>query len=307
MQDVYRELDNVAATDCSIMLLGETGVGRKTLARLVHSRSPRSAGPFVVLLGASIPDGQFERELFAPVRDFFTGADRDRSADGAGALFGSVLVEDVDQLSSEGQRMLMQCVEMATALRPGKNEARGPGVRFLASAGPDFERRRGRAGFLDRLFFALGVVTIHVPPLRARTADTIPLAKHFLSHYAQRYGKLGSRFSERSLAALTTSAWRGNIDELRSTVERAVLLSVGGLVTLDDLGLGTEPGSKGRTPVKTRLENTQEEVEAALRATQGNVTRAAEMLVINRRKLQRLMRRFGLDRTSFESGVEGQD
>jgi DNA-binding NtrC family response regulator len=299
MRVVYRELDNVAATDCSILLLGETGVGRSALARRAHTRSPRSDYPYVVLSSASIPGEQFESELFEPVRRAYTGTGNDSSGIGEGAVSGSVLIEEIDRLSAAGQRVLMQCVEMSAMHRPGEKEAGRPSVRFLASAGPDFEREWQRAGFLDRLFFALGVVIIRVPPLRARAADTIPLARHFLSHYARTYGKLGSEFSQSAQEALSACVWPGNIDELRSTVERAALMSVGSLVTLDDLGMGTEPASRGRTAHKRRRETTQAKIEAALRTTQGNVTRAADALGIHRRKLQRLMRQFGIDRASF--------
>lgn len=296
MRAVYRQIDNVAATDSSILLLGETGVGRKTLARLVHTRSPRSGRPFIVLSAASIPGEEFESELFGPVRDAFMGAGKRRSDVSAGAMPGTVLVEDVDRLSSDGQRLLIQCFEMSLARRPGKTAARPPGVRFVASAGPDFERAWQRAEFLDRLFYTLSVVVVRVPPLRKRAADTIPLATHFLSHYARSSGELRREFSEPALAALAAYAWPGNVDELRSTVERAVLLSAGELVTLNDVGLGTEPGGRGRTRGRKSRGPEPAEVEAALRSTQGNVTRAANILGVHRRKLQRLMRQFGIDR-----------
>lgn len=298
MQAVYRQLDNVAETDCNILLLGETGVGRRTLARRVHSRSPRSGGPFVVLSGLSIPGEEFESELFGPAREAFLGAGRHVPGMDDGAMSGTVLVEDVDRLSSDGQYLLMQCIEMSAVQRPGETEARRPGVRFVASAGPDFERRWTRAGFLDRLYYALSVVVIRVPPLRARAPDAIPLGRHFLSHFARRYGKLKLEFSEAALAALPNATWSGNIDELRSSVDRAVLLSGGRLVTLNDLGLGTEPAGKARAPRRTRPKTTQAEVEAALRTTHGNVTHAADLLGVNRRKLQRLIKQFGIDRKS---------
>jgi two-component system NtrC family response regulator len=251
------------------------------------------------LSGASIPDEQFESELFGPARVAYTGTGRHASGSREDAVPGTVLIEDVDLLSSAGQSALLQCVEMSTARRPGAKQARRPGVRFVTSAGPGFDRAWPKAGFHDRLFFALGVVMIRVPPLRDRAADIIPLAKHFLAHYAQSSGRLNREFSERALAALPARPWPGNIDELRSTVERAVLVSVGRWVTLNDLGLGTEPASHRRAAGSTGRGPAKAEVEAALRATQGNVSRAADKLGVNRRKLQRLMRQFGIDRTAF--------
>ena len=233
MRAVYRQLDSVAATDCSILLLGETGVGRGTLARRVHSRSPRSDRPFVVLSGPSIPSEEFESELFGPAREAFLGAGGPVPGMNDGAMSGTALVEDVDRLSSDGQRLLMQCIEMSAVQRPGETEARRPNVRFVTSAGPDFERRWQRTRFLDRLYYALSVVVIRVPRLHDRAADIIPLAQHFLSHYARRYGKLKLKFSEAALAALPSAAWSGNIDELRSILDRAVLLS-GGRPSLSD-------------------------------------------------------------------------
>jgi len=296
MRAVYRQIESVAATDSSILLLGETGVGRRTLARLVHSRSPRSGTQFFVVPAASIPGEEFESELFGPVRDTYLGTGRHGPGAAEVAVPGTVLVEDVDQLPPDGQRRLAQCIEMSVGRRRGKAAARHPRTRFVASAGPHFERGWQQAGFFDHLFYALGVVIVRVPPLRKRAADVIPLASHFLAHYSQLSGRLNREFSAAAREALPALAWPGNIDELRSTVERAVLVSVGRLVTLSDLGLGTESASHGRTSGVKSQGPEKADVEAALRATQGNVTRAADKLGVNRRKLQRLMQQFGIER-----------
>ena len=281
--------------DATILITGETGTGKELLARALHYGGPRADAPFVEVNCAAIPALLLESELFGYERGAFTDAKTAKPGLFEAAEGGSLFLDEIDRLALELQSKLLRTLEQKTTRRLGATASRRFDVRLIAATNADLgaEVRAGR--FREDLFYRLNVVSLQLPPLRARGDDVIRLAEFFLRKFSVQYGLPEPPFSAPVRAALLAHPWPGNVRELRNAVERALLLSAPGTLDLAEVeGGGTLLTTVETLPFPARLADI---VQAAARAmvelTSGNRSEAARRLGISRSRLQRLLREEG--------------
>lgn len=299
IREIYRTIDRIAPTDCTVLITGETGTGKGVLARLIHSRSLRKENKFVGVNCGTLPEQLFESELFGHVRGSFTGAIRDKEGLLETAENGTVFLDEITNTTLGTQAKLLEVLEDKAIRRVGETVTRRVDVRLVCATNRNLEQEVAAGRFREDLFYRMNVVAIHVPPLRERVGDIPQLANYFLSRYTRQLNKTIVGFEDGVMAALTSYGWPGNIRELQNTIERAVIMSQNRRISLDDLGSRFCEAKERPLTVssRSRLVGRTEVVEA-LKETGGNVSRAADLLSLHRRQLQRLLKRYGVDRLS---------
>jgi transcriptional regulator with GAF, ATPase, and Fis domain len=310
-------LRQVAASDTTVCLIGETGTGKEILARYLHRLSPRSKRPFVAIDCGALPEGLIESELFGHERGAFTGADTSREGRFREAEGGTIFLDEIGELPLLLQTRLLRVLQERT-VQPVGGKGRIPiDVRVVCATHRDLEQRIGEGQFRKDLYYRIAVVTVPIPALRERDDDISLLAHHFLTRYAATYGRVLTDFTREAMEALLEHDWPGNVRELENRVQRAALLARRPYVTKRDLGLGTgadepdEAESPFPTLQQARGEATEEferaYLERLLRHVGGNVSRAATVADVSRQLIQRLLRRHQIDRLRFTalSGGDG--
>jgi transcriptional regulator with GAF, ATPase, and Fis domain len=299
MRRLYSVLERIAPTDNTVLIEGETGTGKELVAEAIHDESPRAQESFVVVDCSAISASLIESELFGHMRGAFTGAVSDREGAFEAADGGTLFLDEVGELSLELQPKLLRALERQQIRRVGSNTHKTVDVRVIAATNRNLAREVERGRFREDLFYRLDVVRVTMPPLRERSDDIPLLAEHFAASLG-RGGKVGA-LSRQQLRALQAQAWPGNVRELRNAVARA--LSFGG----ERPATATEaPASPPMTidlnvPLKTAIDQlidafTHAYLEEALRQTDGNVTRAAEIAGVNRKFIQRALRRLQVEK-----------
>jgi len=303
MQEVYRLLPLIAPSRLSVLILGETGSGKDVFAEAVHHSSERAEKPFLRINCAALPENLLEAELFGYERGAFTGAVQAKpglleSADG-----GTVFLDEIGELSLATQAKFLRVLESREVMRVGGLKSRVIDVRFVFATHRDLEARATTGEFREDLFYRVNGVSVYLPPLRERSEDILPLARHFAKTSAGREVS----FDPQASAALVNHVWPGNVRELRNVVERAVLLSRGATVARDHIQLSTR-GLGARTPASTPelrahatsiasgTDDERTRIEAALNECSGNQTRAAKLLGMSRSTLVRRLEELGFSR-----------
>jgi DNA-binding NtrC family response regulator len=304
MVAVYKTIARVAPLDATVLVCGETGTGKELVARAIHYAGARAHRPFVVVDCSTVPDALFESELFGHVRGAFTGAVATRrglleTADG-----GTVLIDEIGELSATLQAKLLRVLQERAVRRLGGNESLPIDVRVIAATHRDLRACVASGAFREDLYYRLNVVTIGLPALRERLDDLPLLARHFLDKHARAAGKAVTGFARETLRALSAHRWPGNVRELEHAIERAVALTSTPVLLPDDLPDDVRDGADRppRTPSRAMTLDEMKDwyVEAVLRQVHGNKVRAAEILGIDRRTLYRM-----LARTAPEGGDDG--
>ncbi|HTV49432.1 MAG TPA: sigma-54 dependent transcriptional regulator [Phycisphaerae bacterium] len=300
IQKLRRLVNLVGARDCSVLIQGESGTGKELVARNIHQQSNRSSKPFIVVDCAALRDTLLESQLYGHTKGAFTGAEREtigfiRAADG-----GTLFLDEVGELDMVAQTKLLRCIQERTVVPLGAVKPVPINVRFLAATHRNLEQMVSEERFRLDLLFRLEVVNLRVPPLRLRRDDIPILVKHFLGKIAAFYNEPIREFSPVALSIMQQYNWPGNIRELANAVEHA--LTVAGEEPLDvehlpwrmrvDPHLGGDSSESNAIP---SLDQAQRHlVSLALRQTSGHKGKAAELLQIERRRLYRLVRRYGL-------------
>ena len=275
-----------AATDAPLLVLGEPGSGRSTVARAVHAASPRRAGPLVELDCAVVPATLFESELFGHRAGAFTGAVEAEGRVGR-AAGGTLVLDHLEDLPLAVQPKLLRLVAERRYAPLGRDE-RAADVRFVALAAPDLPERVGRGAFRGDLFWRLEVVTVSLPPLRERRDELPALAAALLADLGERFGRPGARLADSALAWIAEHPWPGNLTQLRHLLERELILADGDL-------LDPRPPADLAAPPPRRLAAVEaDEIRRALAHTRGHQGRAAELLGISRKALWEKRRRHGI-------------
>ena len=224
-----------AASEATILLRGESGTGKGVLARAIHARSQRAAGPFVTVHCPSLSAELLESELFGHVEGAFTGAVRDTVGKVSAAEGGTLFLDEIGDLPLALQPKLLRLLQERCYERVGETQTRAGNVRVIAATNRKLEAEIAAGRFREDLFYRLNVIEVTLPPLVERRADILPLAEHLLQFFARQSGKTISGFPHAARDALLRYAWPGNIRELRNAVERGVILASGPLVELNDL------------------------------------------------------------------------
>jgi transcriptional regulator with PAS, ATPase and Fis domain len=289
---LFAQLGGAAGTDSSVLLEGETGTGKEVAAESIHRRSSRSSAPFVVVDCGAIPDDLFEAELFGYVRGAFTGATRDHEGLITSAHQGTLFLDEIGELPLPLQVKLLGVLERRTVRPLGAMAPRAVNVRVIAATNRDLSAEVNQKRFRSDLFYRLAVLRIRIPPLRERREDVRVLVTHFLSSLRDRHGEqIPLGLSEATVNYLEAQPWPGNIRELRNSVERAVFDPR--FAPMQGSTGGMEPFATARSRLVMEFE--RKYLLDVLRHSHGNVTEAAKVAGIDRRSLQRMLRRQEID------------
>lgn len=291
---VFRDAALIAPSETRILITGESGSGKEVLADVIHLWSPRADGPLVKVNCAAIPENLLESELFGHEKGAFTGAVAQRIGRFEQANGGSIFLDEIGDMSPTLQAKLLRVTQEGRFHRVGSNSELQTNARILAATNRNLEEEVKAARFREDLFYRLNVVELHVPALRERPEDILPLAGAFLAEFSQGKARLSAAVNE----ALLRYAWPGNVRELRNAMERAALLSLGEVVLLDHLPArvrGIVPAASEPAPVPDAEQLDEIERQAimqALRKHQFNRTETAKALGISRRALLYKLQRF---------------
>ena len=296
------EVSDTGGPAPSILINGETGTGKELVARACHTESRRRDAPFVEVNCAAIPANLLEAELFGFERGAFTDARERKTGLIEAADGGTLFLDEIAEADASTQAKLLKVLEDQRIRRLGAVNERRVDVRVITATNRDLEQfvRDGR--FRADLMYRLRVISLQIPPLRARVGDARLLADHFLVQFARRYGKAGLAYTEEAYRAIEKHGWPGNVRELRNMVEQCVLLARSNVVDVDDLGLSAiafDQASEEGLPRSETLELPQIERAAVLQAlerTDWNVTQAARVLGISRDTLRYRIEKHGLSR-----------
>ena len=233
LQDMLKRVEAVAQTPASVLLQGESGVGKELVAHAIHAQSPQHDGPLVRVNCASIPKELFESEFFGHVKGAFTGAHRDRIGRFQLADGGTIFLDEVSEIPMELQGKLLRVLQESEFERVGDDITRSVDVRIIAATNRNLEQLIVDGDFREDLFYRLSVFPVEVPPLRARDDDVLQLAQHFLEQTCNDFGRPMMTLTRRQAENLKGYHWPGNVRELKNVIERAVILSAGNVLRLD--------------------------------------------------------------------------
>src|SRR5580700_5791943 len=313
LRKVLSQIDKVAPTDSTVLILGENGTGKELIASAIHKRSKRSARAFIRVNCAAIPASLIASELFGHEKGAFTGAVQRRAGRFESADGGTIFLDEIGELSPETQLALLRVLQERELERVGSNQPVSVDVRVVAATNRDLEAAVSAGTFREDLFYRLNVFPIRIPSLRERKDDIPLLAEYLVERYAKRAGKRIGHIKKKTLDLLQAYDWPGNIRELQNVVERAVILCDGETFSVDDTWLPRKSNQLSRRPVPRPGDLTEEKrefagrerkaIEAALAECQGRVSGprgAAAMLGIPHQTLESKIVSLGIDKRRFK-------
>jgi two-component system nitrogen regulation response regulator GlnG len=321
MQEVYKTIGRVAASDVSVLLRGESGTGKEVVARALHHYSRRAGRPFVGISAAAIPATLLESELFGHEKGAFTDAKERRLGKLELAHGGTVFFDEIGDMPPELQVKLLRALQERTFERVGGHELIRMDVRVLAATHRDLEAMMKSGTFREDLFYRLNVVSLSLPALRERRGDIPLLVEHFLSKYSE---TLGERvIAPEALDRLVGYEWPGNVRELENVIQRAMVMASGGVILPEHLPIGPVSAAAGMAADGSLEEIIERKIaecvrglrghgaanlhglmvglvekpllRAVMRETKGNQVRAAQLLGINRNTLRKKLKEHGID------------
>lgn len=307
MREIYALIEQVAPTDASVLIRGETGTGKELIARAVHEKSHRRDRLFVAVNCAAIPSTLLESELFGHVKGAFTGANVERTGRFEKADGGSIFFDEIGDMEPVLQAKILRVLQEKEFEKVGSTETIGVNVRVIAATNRDLAKMIQEKTFREDLYYRLKVVSIIVPPLRERTGDIPILVEHFTQKYSREWGKNVQPPSEEVLAAMACYSWPGNVREMENVIERAVALNSSGRIGLEDLPPEIVPCAKPRPPAAEApapgrgldLEDAVASlekgmIERALAESNGIKARAARLLGISERNLWYKLKKYSI-------------
>jgi DNA-binding NtrC family response regulator len=325
MQEVYRVTRQVAASSATVLLTGETGTGKELIARAIHELSPRAAGPYIRVNCGALSESLLESELFGHVKGAFTSAVENRTGRFEAAHGGTIFLDEIDSVSYTLQVKLLRVLQEQEFERVGDNRTIRVDCRVVAATNRDLLDEIEAGRFRDDLYFRLNVVPVYLPPLRERSGDIPLLVDFFIRKYAQANNVSISTISEDSVAALTRYGWPGNVRELQNYIERAIVFSRDGHLSVDLFPAHVRGGTpvrlsraggrnsetlcrelvvQGMSAASEAVGNLYERVvsqvereliQQVLKSCQGVQTKAATRLGINRNTLHKKIEEYGLE------------
>jgi two-component system response regulator AtoC len=292
--------EKVARHPSTVLVTGESGTGKELVARYIHRASPRATAPFVAVNCGAIPEQLLESELFGHAKGAFTGATADREGLFAEADGGTLFLDELGELPMPLQVKLLRVLQEGEVRPVGDNVSRTVDVRLVAATARDLEADVADGKFRADLFYRVNVVRIHLPALRERTEDVPELVRHFIDRFNRRLGLEVEHATPATMRALMEYPWPGNVRELENVVERAMVLTDGPQLGVEQLsGLTTRPMTAAASPLELSVKRRTEELERALitealERTRGNRTRAAKLLDLSHRALLYKIREYGI-------------
>jgi transcriptional regulator with GAF, ATPase, and Fis domain len=308
LQAVLAQVAKVAPTDSTVLITGETGTGKELIARAIHKRSRRSSRAFVSVNCAAIPRDLIASELFGHEKGAFTGATQRRLGRFESAEGGTIFLDEVGELPTETQIILLRVLQEREFQRVGSNDPLRTDVRVVSATNRKLEAAIAEGRFRDDLFYRLNVFPIEVPPLRDRKEDIPLLVQYFVDRYATKAGMKITGISRKSLELLQSYAWPGNIRELQNVIERSVIVSDSENLSVDESWLGrraTSPDSPTQGLSERLASQEKEIIEAALAASDGRVSGpsgAAAKLGIPQSTLDSKIKSLKIDKHQLRKG-----
>lgn len=295
-------VERVSTTDANILITGENGTGKDMLAREIHRLSNRKEGPMIAVDMGAITESLFESELFGHVKGSFTDAHTDRIGRFEAADGGTLFLDEIANLPYHLQAKLLTDIQKRCFVKVGSNTQQPTNIRLICATNRNLEDMVRNGEFREDLLYRINTIHLHIPALRERKEDILPLAKRFLEQYARQYGRQVQAFSPEAARRLLEHPWYGNIRELQHTVEKAVILSDsdelrGDMLQLASTTSGPEPvagNAEAEVPFHTLDEMERSMVKRAIDQCEGNLSQAAAMLGITRQTLYNKMKRYGL-------------
>jgi two-component system, NtrC family, response regulator AtoC len=308
MVEVYKTVARVAPTKSTVLILGESGTGKELIAQAIHQHSPRANRPFVAVDCGALTETILESELFGHVRGAFTGALADKKGVFEEAQGGTCFLDEIGGISGNMQARLLRVLQEHEIRRVGGKDWVRVDVRVVAATNHNLAEAASKGEFRQDLYYRLNVVAIHLPPLRERVEDIPLLARYFLQRYVQESGKVITAISDKAIELLCAYTWPGNIRELENAIEQAVALSYQSILTPDDLPEAVRNHAVAKSlqndsqnkpflfPDKPTLEEVKKRyVLHVLGQTEGNISRSAKILNIDRRSLYRMLARYKIE------------
>ncbi|MBK6532010.1 MAG: sigma-54-dependent Fis family transcriptional regulator [Deltaproteobacteria bacterium] len=312
MRELHDLTCRVAATDATVLITGESGTGKELVARAIHAMSARSHGPFVAINCAAVPHHLLESELFGHVKGAFTDARSGRPGLFIEANGGTLLLDEIGEMPLEMQAKLLRALQERTVRPVGGDRELPFDARVIAATHQELDALVEAKTFREDLFYRIAVVIVPVPTLRERSDDVLVLAQHFLNRFVDRFGKRVVGFHPSAIARMAAYSWPGNVRELENCVERAVALTRGDTITVDDLPDRIRTFQPERplaapeeaTEMMTLSELEHRYLQRVLSLVGGNKSRAARVLGLDRRTLYRMLDRERGEQGGRESSVQ---
>ncbi len=297
MAHVFGMIEKVKNTDGTVLIVGESGVGKELVARAVHNGSNRMKNPFVALNCGALPDDLLESELFGYEKGAFTGAARQKQGLLETADGGTVFLDEVSSISPMMQVKLLRFLQEKNFMRLGGSQAISVDVRVIAATNEDLKEAVGKGTFRKDLYYRLNVIPIEIPPLRERRDDIPLLVRHFINRFSSKMNRIISGVSKEADALLTVYRWDGNVRELENIIERAITVTEDDIVGVDDLPnevtMSPEPAEQIRSPYDPNLTLSDLEmmhIKAVLDSTRGNKSKSSRILGIDYTTLLRKLK-----------------
>ncbi len=292
MKRVRQMVERVAITDANILITGENGTGKEVLAREIHRQSMRCHKTMVSLDMGAIPDTLFESELLGHTKGAFTDARTDREGKFETANGSTLFMDEIGNLPLHLQAKMLAVLQNRAVTRLGANEATPVDIRLISATNRDLHEAVAKGEFRQDLLFRINTIHIHIPPLRNRKEDIVPLAERFIERYAQKYGKAGLMLSGDAAEKLKAHPWDGNIRELQNTIEKAVIMCDGDIISPDHLELHTSQRPLNESQTLEEME--RQTIANATAQCGGNLSQVAQQLGITRQTLYNKIKRYGL-------------
>ena len=302
MSEVYDIIERTSATDATILITGESGTGKELVAKALHMQSPRKDFPFVVINCGAIPENLLESELFGHEKGAFTGAHVQRKGRLERANQGTVFLDEIGELSVALQVKLLRFFQEREIERVGGREPIQIDVRIIAATNRNLEEEIEKERFRPDLFYRLSVIPINLPPLREREQDIFTLANHFLNKFNLEHERKIKGFSREATKLIQDYSWPGNIRELENKVKRAVIMTKNAVIIPEDFNLKFKESHQERMNLRKAVEEFEENcIRQALLKNDGNVSRTAQELGINRTTFYDMLNRYNIDRADYAS------
>ncbi|CAN0090356.1 unnamed protein product [Laminaria digitata] len=298
MRETFDLAHRAARSRATVLVWGESGTGKEVIARSIHYHSERVGGPFVAVNCKAFAAGVLESELFGHRKGAFTGASHDRQGVFERAAGGTIFLDEIGEVDMGFQTKLLRVLQEHEVQPVGAPEAIPTDVRVVVATNKDLEEEVRQGRFREDLYFRLAVIPIHLPPLRERRAEILPLARHFLGKWRRELGRSAMSWSEEVEAYLRQHDWPGNVRELENALERAVVLARTDTIQMEDLMVSASAlaQSADRDTLQSVVDEAQRRhIRAVLERAEGRRQVAAEILGVDRTTLYRLMKKFGID------------
>jgi len=288
IQKVFEQIDRASSTRATVLITGESGTGKELVARAIHYESDRASAPFVPVNCGAIPHELLESELFGHVKGSFTGATDSRSGFFLTAEGGTVFLDEVGETSKSMQIKLLRVLQDREVRMVGASRSVKVDVRIIVATNKDLSVMVQDGGFRDDLYFRINVIPIHLPPLRDRDSDVVFLAQHFAAKFASEFGRPVPEFTDRVMEIFREYSWPGNVRELENVVQRLIVMTTSTVIDAPDLPslMRFSVPSLQENLTRTLAEAEMEYIRKVLASVEGNKTKAAQILGVDRKTLR---------------------